>query len=93
MLLFEIFNKDFIDRNGKSIKKGSYVRFVETPLSLLKNLPLEDQQAIKYAITKKLQVSELKYDYIKDNIEIAFEDKNGNEHVIFVAGKYLEVVK
>ncbi len=81
----------FIDRNGKPIREGTYVRMVEVPASLLEDLPAKDQRAIKAAATKPLLVSDLMVDFKVDDIELEFTDPtDGNFHWIWVAGKYLE---
>jgi hypothetical protein len=79
-----------IDRDGNKIVQGSKVVFLEAPITLLKGLPLEDQQAISRQVEKILQVQGFN-EY--GHAELEFVDDDGTMHFIWVEPVVLKLTK
>jgi hypothetical protein len=62
------------------IKPGDMVVLVSVPSSLIDNLPVDDQIAIRSAIGKKVTFAGISY----GQAEIEFIDESGNRHTIWV---------
>ncbi len=71
-----------LDGNGKPLRDGASVRLLRAAPELLRGLPREDQEAIRWAareVKMRLVGSD---DY--GNLELEFKDPAGTRHWIFV---------
>lgn len=75
-----------IDANGKSVVQGDKVFFTKAPESLIRGLPLEDQNAIKAQEGKPMQV--IGFDEY-GHAEMWFTAADGKMHTIWVDPKEL----
>ncbi|MBL0421727.1 hypothetical protein JI739_15320 [Ramlibacter sp. AW1] len=70
------------DVNGKPLIDGASVRLIRAPAELLRGLPLEDQEAIRWATNEVAMRLVGADDY--GNVELEFKDPSGTRHWIFV---------
>lgn len=74
------------DKNGRILNAGVLVRWTGViPNSLLKNLPISDQQAIQQAKGMTVEGSDE-----FGNIELGFQDQFGGMHWIWVKSEFVE---
>lgn len=71
-----------VDANGKSLRDGASVKLLRAPPDLLRGLPAEDQEAIKWAANEVNMRLVGADDY--GNVELEFKDPAGTRHWIFV---------
>jgi hypothetical protein len=69
-------------------KPGELVVLVELPQGFLDDLPLEDQQAINEVVGKPILLKE--YDDL-GRAELAFRERDGMLHYIYVDPKFIRV--
>lgn len=70
-----------VDRNGTSLTLGDFVTFEQASQGLLRDLPVEDQIAIKAQIGKRLEIRGFND---QGNSELEFTDQEGVLHSIWV---------
>jgi hypothetical protein len=70
------------DRNGKPLRDGVSVKLLRAAPELLRGLPDEDQQAIKWAANEVDMRMVGADDY--GNVELEFKAPDGARHWIFV---------
>lgn len=70
------------DRNGRPLREGASVRLLRAGPELLRGLPEDDQEAIQRA-TKEVDMLMVGSDDF-GNVELEFDDSEGDTHWIFV---------
>lgn len=75
------------DRLGNAIHEGQHVVLTGVPDELLKDLPMEDQQAIRDFVGKDVLFVAMD-DY--DNLELEFEDAESVNRTIWVSNNFVE---
>lgn len=77
---------DPVDQNGNKIEVGDTVLYEEAPVSLLRNLPAEDQEAIKFQAGKPMEILAFdQYGYV----ELEFFASDGAIHTIWIQPEFL----
>jgi hypothetical protein len=71
-------------------KPGDTVVLTEIPQGLLRDLPMEDRQAISEAIGKPVRLNE--YDD-QGRAELEFTDRNGGIHFVYVSPNVIRAAK
>ncbi len=78
------------DAQNIELRTGDSVVLVEIPSGLLDDLPTEDQEAIREVVGKPILFKE--YDDA-GRAELAFRDRNGDLHYIYVSPQFIKPFK
>lgn len=80
-----------IDKDGNQLSEGAAVRLVRADPALLRGLPQEDQEAIKWAASEAELVL-VGHNEATGNLELEFEDPDGFMHWISVESRDVAAV-